>query len=91
MLFKKSLKGELNELIKMLENTGLSNKDIVIIDEFVNYNEEGLAIDHAITQLYEFNIPITQDIYNKIEKIAKRMKIKDEEYQILKELINGVN
>jgi len=87
MFFKKSIRKELNELAKMLDSTRLKKEDITAIKEFTYHGEEGLAVDQAITQLYEFDVQITQDIYNKIADIARRLKVKDKEYERLKQLI----
>lgn len=87
MLFKKSIKKELKELIEILKTTDFREADIKAMEEFVFYGEQHLAIDQAITQLYEFDIKISFGLYNKIEEIAQRLKIKKSEYEILKKLI----
>ena len=88
MLFKKSVKTELKELIELLKTTDFKEADVKAMEEFVFYGEEHLAIDQAITQLYEFDIKISFGLYDKIEEIAKRQKIKKSEYEILKKLIS---
>ena len=87
MLFKKSIRTELKELIEMLKTTDFREADIKAMEEFVFSGEEHLAIDQAITQLYEFDITISSAVFNKIEEIAKRLKIKKSGYEILKKLI----
>jgi hypothetical protein len=87
MLFKKRIKTEFKELIEMLKTTDFKEVDIKEVEEFVINGEEHLAIDQAITQLYEFDIKISLTVYNKIEEIAKRLKIKKSEYEILEKLI----
>ena len=77
----------MKELIEMLKTTDFREADINAMEEFVSYHEEHLAIDQAITQLYEFDIIISSAVFNKIEEIAKRLKMKKSEYEILKKLI----
>jgi len=87
MLFKKNIKTEFKELIEMLKTTDFREVDLKEIEEFVFNREEHLAIDQAITQLYEFDIKISLALYSKIKEIAKRLKLKKSEYEILEKLI----
>jgi len=87
MLFKKNIKTEFKELIELLKSTLFKEEDIKIVEDFILHGEEPLAIEHVITQLYEFDVIINLDTYGKIEGIATSLKIKKTGYQILEELI----
>lgn len=80
---KKMLRAVIDQAIIL----GLTAKDIEISEEFLEYNEEGLCLDHIIVQLHEFEIPITQEFYTLVESAAQKMKLPEKEYAYLKELI----
>lgn len=87
-LFKKNIKEEIRELLKILENTEFRLEDRKTAEEFLDYNEWGLALDTIIDQLYEYEIKITEGIYNSISAIAKKMEMEESNYIELKKLIN---
>jgi len=73
--------------IEQAKECGLHEADYINAREFVNYNEQGLAFDTVITQLYEYNIAIDQNFYGRAITIAEIMKIPINEYDYIQELI----
>ncbi|UII31969.1 MafI family immunity protein [Fulvivirga ulvae] len=51
----------------------------------------GKAFDTIITQLYEHDIEIDKEFYDLLESAAKKMKILEEDYSFMKELIRDEN
>jgi hypothetical protein len=81
------LKKEFNNLLTMLDKTSFRKEDKAAVEDLINYNEPGVAIETVIDQLHEYNVRITIEIYNQVESIATKMKMKDDIYKDLKELI----
>ena len=81
----------LNGIIDCSRLLGLPEVDIVHAKEFLSYNEQGLCLDQIITQLYEYNIGVNNDIYTLVEMAAQKLSIPIEQYSYLKELIKNEN
>ncbi len=88
MFFNKKKKRLIN-LIKEGSSFGLAEKDILISKEFVENREYGLAFDHLITQLYEFDIEINKSYYGEIRRYAKLININEDDYIFVQELIRS--
>jgi len=81
------IKNDLLEAIEMSKIFGLNENDISNAKEYLEYNEFELCFDTLITQLYEFDIVINEKFYELIDKIAKAIKLSEEKYIFMKELI----
>jgi hypothetical protein len=86
-LFKKSIKKEIKELLILLDSTDFRKEDKKNAEEYLMYNEWGLSLDTIVSQLYEFDIKISTELFNKIKGIAERMKIPESDFSFLKKLI----
>lgn len=90
MFFKKSaIYQKIAEQINKAMELGLPEKDINIAKEYLDYNEYEVSFNHIVTQLYEYAILIDQPFYDLTLEIADLMKIPENEYGFLKELIPG--
>ena len=77
----------LSQLIKSAEILGLSNVDIKIAQEYLEYNELGLCFDTIVTQLYEYDIEIDNQFFLMVSKIANMMNLSQSHYDFMKDLI----
>jgi hypothetical protein len=82
-----NIKGQIEELIKEAEKAGLPEEDVLNAAEYLLYNEYGLALDILLTQLYENNIVIPANFYQRVEPIVLAIKLPVTEYSYIKELI----
>jgi hypothetical protein len=82
-----NIKGQIEELIKEAEKAGLPEEDALNAAEYLLYNEYGLALDILLTQLYENNIVIPADFYQRVEPIVLAIKLPATEYSYIKGLI----
>ncbi|HRD56152.1 MAG TPA: MafI family immunity protein [Parachlamydiaceae bacterium] len=78
---------QLNELINEA-NTKLPIDDIKNILEFIENNEFGIAFETFCTQLYEYDIKISSEFYEKIVFLGQSINIEPSLWLPLKELIN---
>jgi hypothetical protein len=76
-----------NKLVQLTENLllkavdhGISNEGELIVKEYIEYNEFGLAFEHIIYELNENNINISYEYYIELKKVADLMKIDENEY-----------
>jgi hypothetical protein len=67
MFFEKSK--TLKAIIASARQLGMPEADILIAAEFLEYNEQGLCLDHIATQLSEYNIGITAHFYGLIQNL----------------------
>ncbi|RYU87939.1 MafI family immunity protein [Mucilaginibacter terrigena] len=86
---RKSLSSLLKEIIIQAEQVGLPQKDLQIATEYIEYNEFGVALEHVIDQLFEFDIKINQVMYDSIALSAQAMKMDENTYSFLKSLIGS--
>ena len=77
----------LSHLIEKSKLLGLPEKDIQIAQDFLTLNELGLSFDTIVTQMYEYNVEITEEYYRMLTKIGEKMKIPLREYDFMQELI----
>lgn len=77
----------LSLFIEQARELGLHEADYINAKELLEYNEQGLAFDTVIAQLYDYDIAIDQKLYDLAVTITRLMKISTEEYDHLKELI----
>lgn len=85
MLFNKTKK-RLKGIIECGRILGCPEADITAAQEFLEYNEPGLCLDQIVTQLNEYDIAITHDFYDLVEKTAKCMSIVPPEYSYLQNM-----
>lgn len=74
----------LNEVKKKLPPDEIKN-----IAGFIEHNEFGLAYETLCTQLYEYNMQISSEFYEKVSLCGKSMKIEPSTWLPLKELVKG--
>ncbi len=77
---------QLTQLLNEVKNR-LPPNDIKNIVGFIKNNEFGLAYETLCTQLYEYNIQISCEFYEKISFCGKSIKIQPSIWVPLKELI----
>lgn len=79
----------LEELILSAQILGLEEQDLLAAQEFLDNYEFGLCFDTIVTQLYEYDIEIDEDYYELIVKIVKILKLKQDDFVYVKELIRS--
>lgn len=82
-----NIKDDLLEAIETSKILGLDETDLSIARDYLENNELELCLDTLTTQLYEYDIKITKIFYELIDKIAKRIKLGEEKYIFMKQLI----
>lgn len=85
------MKKIVSALIEAAKELGLGDVDINNSIELLENREYGLAFDTIITQLYEYEIEIDDEFYELIVKSAHSMKISEDEYSFMKELVRAEN
>lgn len=65
---------ELNNLLKEVEKE-LPQEDVENIKDYITHNEWGLAYETLCTQLYEYNIRISPNFYEKMVLFGSSIKI----------------
>jgi hypothetical protein len=78
----------LKTLIDEAEHLGLPEVDLKHAIEFLEHHEYGLCFDQLVTQLYEFEILISEGFYRHVDEAAKQMHLPTESYIFIAQLIN---
>ncbi|WP_312747877.1 MafI family immunity protein [Sphingobacterium multivorum] len=82
----------INALKSLLSNAlplGVKMECKLIVDEYIEYSEFGLAFEHIVYELVENDIRITNEFYFDVRKVADLMGINEDEYRpMLLELIS---
>ena len=78
-------------LIDAAELFGLDELDSKNAEQLLENREYGLAFDNVVTQLYEYETEIDEEMYALIRQVAQSMEIPDAEFTFLKELIRSEN
>ena len=86
MKYSQSLITQLTQLLDEVKN-GLSPNDFKNIAGFMENNEFGLAYETLCTQLYEYDLKISYELYEKISFCGKSIKIHPSIWMLLKGLI----
>lgn len=68
-------------------STSLPPENVEDAIELLEYNEWGLALSLISTQLYEYDVPIDDSIYDQIEWLGSQMNMPPAEWTMLRELI----
>nr|WP_256484398.1 MafI family immunity protein [Mucilaginibacter flavidus] len=66
---------------------GLPATDVATAQEYLEYNEYRLCLDHIVTQLHECETPIDNEFYHEVEKVAALMSVHEKEHDYIKDLI----
>ena len=77
----------LTALLDGARQLGLSPRDLSSAQEYLEHDEYGVSFDHIITQMYEYDIEITSGFYDLIVKAANEMKLSEDEYSFMKDLV----
>ncbi len=83
----KSIGKELEALISEVAALGLSDQDAWYAEDFLTHNEFTLGFEHLVSQLHEYDIPISTDFYLHIEKVGKALEVSDDKYVFIRSLI----
>ncbi|TWF39718.1 hypothetical protein FHW36_105157 [Chitinophaga polysaccharea] len=70
---------------------GLSKVDLDNATILSNSHEYGLAFDTIVTQLYEYDTDIDIEFYNLVVDVAQKMRIPENTYSFIRELIRDKN
>lgn len=88
-LMKKPVKTLLIKLSESARRLGLKEVDFNTAVEFVEHREYGLCFDTIVTQLYEYDVPISEAFYLSVCEIANEIQTPEESFSFLAELISG--
>lgn len=77
------------KLIEIAKILGLSEFDLNNATEYLINKEYLLSYDTIITQIYEFDLEINDEIYLLISQIGKKMNLADSDYLFMNELIRN--
>lgn len=83
---KKYFIQKLDEIILELEEK-LFQEDLKIIKELNNSNEWGVAFEILCTQIFEHDVEITSEIFEKIKSLGISINSKSFFYESLKSLV----
>ncbi len=87
-MFKKNiLKNKLRGLLSTLLILRNSNEVKKIVEEYIDYNEYGLAFEHITYELHENEISISNEYFLQLQEMGKALGLAEKEYAFLKELI----
>jgi len=72
----------------VLENVGgaLPKENVNDAYELLEHAEWGESLSLICTQLYEYDVMITGEIYEQIERLGQQMEMSPDEWTMLKEL-----
>lgn len=77
---------ELVRLIRRCHEAGLSAHDRDQMMELATHNEGTIALEHLCTQLYEYDIALSQETREAIRKLSKSYRVGDDYTSLLDEL-----
>ena len=86
MTNSRSLELQLTLLLNEVKDA-LPPNDTKLILEFINHNECGLAYETLCTQIYEYDIHISSEFFDKIFSIGKLLEIEPFIWMPIKELV----
>ena len=76
-----------SNLIDMAEVFGLPAQDVLNAREMLEYNEWEVGFDTAVTQLYEYSIPVNKEFIDLANEAMKEMKIDSRKYDFINRLV----
>lgn len=74
-------------IIDLLNSIILNNDAKATIDEYIEVNEYGLALDQITYELSENELQISKEVYLKIKDLADLMDLSKDSYDFLEKLI----
>lgn len=84
---QKNNKKKLQELLSTLLNLRPSDEIKQVVEEYIEYNEYGLAFEHITYELHENGICISNEYFLQLQEMGKALGFDEEEYGFLKKLI----
>ena len=84
----KKIASEISGVISDISDL-LPAEDIHNALEFVKYGEWGEALDLVCTQLYEYEVEISEELHSKILKIYRNMNENIDRWKCLEELVSS--
>jgi hypothetical protein len=81
----------LQSLITIADILGLNEEDINNAKELLEHQEYGLSFDTLITQIYEYDIEITKDVYSLIAFIGKELGLQTKNYSFMESQIRDIH
>ncbi|MBS0656365.1 MAG: MafI family immunity protein [Verrucomicrobia bacterium] len=79
---------KMEELFKQTINN-LPAEDVEEINDYITHGECGVAYDHLVSQLFEYDISISSETYELIAEFGKFMGYEESEWGHLKSLIKA--
>ena len=67
--------------------TSIPEENVRDAYEFIEYAEWGEALSLICTQLYEYDVPISNRTYEQIEWLGQQMEMAPKQWTMLKELV----
>lgn len=65
----------------------LPSSDAINVKEFITHGEWGLAYEILCSQLYEYDVEVSLEYYQKIASLGELMEVTPSTWSLLKELI----
>lgn len=83
MIAYRKLKNNLTDLIEQFRDK-LSENDVNEALNLIENNEFGVSFELICTQLFEYDIKVSANIYQKVEEIGQSMNLNESIWQMLK-------
>ena len=61
----------------------LPEKDVSEALDLVKYNEFGVSFELICTQLFEYNVEVSSDVYQKIDSVGRSMNLDERIWKVL--------
>jgi hypothetical protein len=65
------------EILQELEQK-LNEEDVLRAREYLSYNENGVAFELICTQIIEYELKVSRNVFDKLNWIAKEMRLQAE-------------
>lgn len=69
------VKAELHRLVREFATSGFPDRDVQIVDEYIEVGEAGVAFEHICTQMLEYDLAITDLQRAALSKLGTAMKL----------------
>ena len=89
MNFENDLKRLLDKLrgVPMHEHRGEIDRCIQDAHDLASHNESGVALENLCENLYEWEFPLTEEIFSDIQRLANQLGLKQHYVDIVKKLL----
>ena len=77
----------ITQFINQAKEFGLDPRDAQIANEYLLHREYGIAFDHVVNQLYEYDLKISAHFFEFMLDIAKKMELPLDGYLDIRSLI----